>query len=278
MSTAWQPVTIIGAGRMGRGLELALRGAGAEVTLLSRSRRPEDTRPAALLLIATPDDAVAALATELAGERAVDGHQVVLHLSGLLDRRALEPLASTGAGLGSFHPLQSIADPAGAPARLAGAFAGLEGDERALQAGERLAAALGMRTVRLAPGAKPAYHAGAVIASNYAVVLADMAERLARQAGIGAEEAEAMYLPLMAGTVANLGLGPAGALTGPIRRGDAATVRSHLAVLGSGDRALYRALGLAALRLAREAGLAPESAREVERVLVEGTEARKPGS
>jgi predicted short-subunit dehydrogenase-like oxidoreductase (DUF2520 family) len=252
-------------------MELALRRAGVEVALLSRSRRPEETSGAALLLVATPDDVIAGLAAELAREQAVSAHQVVMHLSGLLDRRALESLAATGAGLGSFHPLQTIADPSSAPERLAGSYAGLEGDERALVAGERLASALGMRAVRLAPGAKPGYHAGAVIASNYAVVLADMAERLAREAGIAAEEAAAMYLPLMGGTVANLVLGPAAALTGPVRRGDVATVRSHLAVLGKADGVLYRALGLAALRLAREAGLPAESAAEVERALREGS-------
>ncbi|HET6578624.1 MAG TPA: Rossmann-like and DUF2520 domain-containing protein [Gemmatimonadales bacterium] len=269
--TEWQSVAIIGPGRMGRGIELALHRAGVEVTLLSRSRRPEETRGAGLLLIATPDDAIAGLASELARERAVGAHQVVLHLSGLLDRRPLESLASTGAGLGSFHPLQTIADPSSAPERLAGSYAGLEGDERALAAGERLASALGMRAVRLTPGAKPAYHAGAVIASNYTVVLADMAERLAREAGIAAEEAAAMYLPLMRGSVANLVLGPIAALTGPIRRGDVATVRRHLAVLGKEDGVLYRALGLAALRLARDAGLPAEAAAEVERELREGS-------
>ena len=62
ISTEWQPVAIIGAGRVGRGLELALRGAGAEVTLLPRSRRPEETRGAALVLIAVPDDAIARVA------------------------------------------------------------------------------------------------------------------------------------------------------------------------------------------------------------------------
>ena len=267
--TEWQPVAIIGAGRMGRGLALAIRRAGGEVALLSRGRKAEETRGAALVLIATPDEAIGDVAGELAHDGAVGERQVVLHLSGLLDRRALEPLVFTGAGLGSFHPLQAIADPASAPERFAGAFAGLEGDERALTAGERLASALGMRAVRLAPGAKPAYHAGAVVASNYTVVLAGMAERLAREAGVAAEAAATMYLPLMRGTVANLVLGPAAALTGPVRRGDVATVRSHLAVLGKEDRVLYRTLGLAALRLAREAGLPPEAAAEVERVLEE---------
>jgi predicted short-subunit dehydrogenase-like oxidoreductase (DUF2520 family) len=262
-------VAIIGAGRMGRGLALALAQAGCSVRLLGRERAGEETRDAELILLATPDDAIGGVAADLALGPAVAAHQVVLHLSGLLDRLALQALAFTGAGLGSFHPLQSIADPANAPGLLRGAYAGLEGDERALDAGERLAAGLGMRPVRLAPGAKAAYHAGAVMASNYAVVLAAVAERLARRAGVAAADAGALYLPLMQGTVANLTLGPAAALTGPIRRGDEATVRRHLAALDPEDRALYRDLGLAALRLAREAGLAEASAMAVERALVE---------
>jgi predicted short-subunit dehydrogenase-like oxidoreductase (DUF2520 family) len=267
LRSEWHPISIIGAGRMGRGLAIALERTGAEVGLLTRSRRPEETRHAGLVLLAVPDDTILSMAAELAKEGAVSARQVVLHLSGLLDRRALEPLAATGAGLGSFHPLQAIAEPSAAPELLAGSFAGLEGDGRALAAGEWLAATLGMRPVRLTPGAKPAYHAGAVIASNYAVVLADMAERLARQAGLSAADAAAMYLPLMQGSVANLAGGSIAALTGPIRRGDAATVRAHLAALAPEDGELYRQLGLAALRLAREAGLSPAAAAELQRAL-----------
>jgi predicted short-subunit dehydrogenase-like oxidoreductase (DUF2520 family) len=265
--SALEPVVIIGAGRMGQGLALALRGAGLELALIGRTRRPDDTRHAAVVLIATPDDAIGAVAADLARESAIGEEQVVLHLSGLLDRVALQPLAATGAALGSFHPLQSVADPTSAPERLRGSFAGLEGDQRALHAGERLAAALGMQAVRLAPGSKAAYHAGAVIASNYVVALAEVAGRLARQAGVPPNEAAELYLPLMRGTVANLAAGPAAALTGPIRRGDEATVRTHLAALGPEDRAIYRALGLVALRIAREAGLGEEPAARVERAL-----------
>ena len=262
-----QPVAIIGAGRMGRGLALALERAGAKAAVLGRERRPGDTLTAALVLLAVPDEAIRMVAKELACAGGVDGRQVVLHLSGLLDSRALAPLAPTGAALGSFHPLQSVADPADAPARLAGAFAGIEGDDRALAAAEGLAAALGMRPVRLEPGAKPAYHAGAVIASNYLVVLADLAERIARGTGIPPRDAARLYLPLMRGTVANLEQGPAGALTGPIRRGDAATVRAHLEVLSGEDRELYRALGRAALELARRAGLSEAAAERMAREL-----------
>jgi predicted short-subunit dehydrogenase-like oxidoreductase (DUF2520 family) len=267
--TVGGPIAIIGAGRMGRGLGLALQEAGVQATLLDRTRGPEDTLRAALVLIAVPDDSIGAVAADLAHGQAVGERHVVLHLSGLLDRDALRPLAGTGAALGSFHPLQSIADPSTASARLRGAFAGLEGDDRALDAGERLAGALGMHPVRLAPGAKAAYHAGAVIASNYVVVLASVAEGLALKAGVPPAEARALYLPLMQGTVANLALGPASALTGPVRRGDAASVRRHLAAVAPGDRALYRALGLVALSLAREAGLGEVQAAAVERALTD---------
>ena len=261
------PVAIIGAGRMGRGLSLALEEAGVEATLLNRTRRPEDTLQAPLVLIAVPDDAIGGVAADLARGQAVGEGHIVLHLSGLLDRDALRPLADTGAALGSFHPLQSVADPSTAGARLRGAFAGLEGDDRALDAGEWLAGALGMHPVRLAPGAKAAYHAGAVIASNYVVVLASLAEGLARRAGVPPAEARVLYLPLMQGTVANLAFGPATALTGPVRRGDVATVRRHLAALAPQERALYRALGLVALGLARDAGLDEAAAAAVERAL-----------
>ena len=121
----------------------------------------------------------------------------------------------------------------------------------------------------MAPGTKPAYHAGAVITSNYVVVLAALAEQLAREAGVPPADAVRLYLPLMQGTVANLSLGPAAALTGPIRRGDVATVRRHLAVLDPGQRLVYRTLGLAAVPLAREAGLAEAAAAAVEAALLE---------
>ena len=264
------PVTIIGQGRMGCGLAQALEAAGASVALVGRARRPDEVRRARLVIVATPDDAIGGAAAELAREGSVGPEHVVLHLSGLLDRLALHALAETGAALGSFHPLQSVADPATAAARLRGAYAGLEGDERALEAGERLAATLGMRPVRLAAGSKTAYHAGAVFASNFVVVLVALAEELAQRAGVPPADASSLYLPLLQGTAANLPLGPVAALTGPIRRGDEATVRAHLAVLGPAERRVYRALGREALRLARAGGLADAPAAAVQRALADG--------
>jgi predicted short-subunit dehydrogenase-like oxidoreductase (DUF2520 family) len=169
--------------------------------------------------------------------------------------------------------LQTIVDPSSAAERLAGCYVGIEGDDRALAMGKRLAANLRMRPVELAADRKAAYHAAAVFAANYTVALAGIAERLARSAGVPPEVAGQLYRPLMQGVVSNLEAGPAAALTGPIRRGDVDTIRAHLASLDPADRQLYRSLGLAALRLAREAGLGAEPARKVEQILTDANEA-----
>ena len=274
-------VTIIGAGRMGQGLGLALKRRGYKIALVARTprdvtpplmlhqgSRAEATAEAELVLIATPDDAIGSVAAELAREGAITRDQVVLHLSGLLDRSALLPLEETGAGCGSFHPLQSVAEAATAAERLKGAYVGIEGDDRALVAAERLANTLRMIPVRIPASAKPAYHAGAAFVANYTVALVGVAERLARSAGVAPEIAARIYLPLLGGAVANLNaLGPAASLTGAVRRGDEQTIRAHLKALSPEDRTLYRTVSRAAITLAKEAGLPDGAAQRVEEAL-----------
>ncbi len=267
-------IAIIGGGRMGRGLAVALAEADERVELWSRRESTGGVRDAvggaAVVIVAVPDDAIALVASQLALTGAISADQVVLHLSGLLDRGALAALAPTGAALGSFHPMQSIADPARAKESWRGAAVGLEGDSRAVAQGERLAGLLGLVPVHLPPGSKPLYHAGAVIASNYLVALAGWAQRLGESAGLSPEAVLALYRPIMSGTAANLLVRtPAEALTGPVARGDVATIEAHLQALPATDRPLYAMLGLEALRLGRNAGLAEEKAAEVERVLRE---------
>lgn len=277
-------VAVVGAGRMGQGIALALSRSGAQVALLGRTAKevpaplairvddwPGALGPAEAVLLAVPDQAIAEVAGRLLAEGAIGAGHAVLHLSGLLDRRALAALEPTGAALGSFHPLQTVAEPATAPERLRGAYAGIEGDDRAVAVGERLAQAVGLIPVRLPAEAKPAYHAGATLVANYTVALMGVAVRLAGRAGVPADVAAKLYLPLLHGAADNLDrLRPALALTGAVRRGDAATVAAHLAALEAGERPLYVALGEEALALAREAGLATEAAGRVERVLLEG--------
>lgn len=265
-------IAIIGGGRMGRGLANALSQAGERVVLWSRREATgaveDSVSGARTIVLAVPDDAIGVLASELARAQSVKPDQVVLHLSGLHGSDALAPLAQCGASLGSMHPLQTVADPETAVERWRGAYAAVEGDDRAMREGERLSRLLGLQPFRLSLDQKAVYHAGAVLVGNYAVALAGAASRLAKSAGVPPELAEKMYLPLLQGALENLGRqSVASALTGPVRRGDVNTIREHLEALSTDDRRLYAVLGLEALRLAREAGLDEASAAEVERVL-----------
>lgn len=257
-------VGIIGPGRAGLGLALALARAGHEVKLHGRSPRsvpppltlttgpiPPWLDATGVVVIAVPDDAISGLAASLAQTGKVGARHVILHLSGVLDRNALQALAKTGAGLGSLHPLQSLSDPATAPERLSGAFAGVEGDDRAASAAADLARSVGLKPFRLSAGKKACYHAGAVTAANFLVTLYGTAEKLFTRAGVPPPEARAALLALMRGVLENVqASGAAGALTGPVARGDAKTVRLHLEALDGREAELYRALSRATLELA----------------------------
>lgn len=273
-------MAVIGPGRVGLSLARALVHSGRTVRVLSRRAKalPEPLAPATidwdaaigtvdLVLVAVPDDALSHVAARLARGGAVNGRHVVLHTSGLHDRSVFAPLHSSGAGLGSWHPLQAFALPVGEPGALAGSPALIEGDARALAMGRELADVLHLRPViEIAAERKAAYHAGAVFASNYLVVLADIAARLAREAGADAASAQ-LFLPLMRRTLANYGAGGAATLTGPISRGDAGTVAGHLDALQGSERALYIALGREALRLAAASGLDAQKVKAIEQLL-----------
>src|SRR6266567_602480 len=150
-------VGVIGPGRAGTGLALALARAGWTVYLHGRGAKAvpaplaltvgADTPPpwmarASVVVLAVRDDAIRPLADSLARAGAVRPEQVVLHLSGALGQEALGPLVPSQAALGSLHPLQTIVDPERAPERLRGAWSAVEGMPRAIEAGERIAAAV----------------------------------------------------------------------------------------------------------------------------------------
>lgn len=282
---ALERVTVLGAGRMGQGLALALRRSGLPALLWGRRAKPVHRElqlqtgefekaigADGLLLLAVPDEAIMPLAGDLAEAGTLGPGHVVLHLSGLLDRGALGPLEGRVGGLGSFHPLQAIADPATAAERWRGAYAAIEGDPPARTAGRELAERLGLVPFDIEAASKPAYHAAATLLSNYMVTLLRTAETIALRAGVSPRLAGSIYLRLLEGTAANLAAqAPAEALTGPIVRGDLATVVSHLEALAGGERRLYAELGLATLALARAAGRGSERTAELERVLKEAT-------
>ncbi len=220
------------------------------------------------VILTVRDDAITPLATSLATARAITERHVVLHLSGVQGQEALGPLVTTRAALGSFHPLQTIVEPELTPGRLKGAWAAVEGMPRAIEAGERIAQDLGMRPFRIATKSKAIYHAGAVFASNYLVVVEAVAQRLLRHAGLSDADAWAALRPLVEGTFENLSRHePREALTGPLVRGDTATIVRHLESLAVDDAKLYRALGRAALELAQKTGMDEQTAERVAEAL-----------
>jgi predicted short-subunit dehydrogenase-like oxidoreductase (DUF2520 family) len=182
---------------------------------------------------------------------------VVLHTSGA--HASADVLAAARPhvrAVGTLHPLVSFADPRAAAEALDSIAFGIEGDEPARAMASRLVRALGARAVFLDGESMPLYHAGAVIAANYVVALADVARALLVKAGVSQEQALPALIPLMSSVVQNLSqLGLPGALTGPVERGDVSSVEQHLRILE--QRApemldLYRRLGRDVLRLARE--------------------------
>ncbi len=277
-------IGLIGPGRAGVGLALALAQAGYTIRLHGRNKKTipapltltvgDGTKPppwigeTPIVILAVRDDAIQPLAQSLATSRAINERQIVLHLSGVQGQEALGALVGSRAALGSLHPLQTIVEPEETPERLKGAWAAVEGMARAVEAGEQLARDLGMRPFRIATKAKAIYHAGAVFASNYLVVVEAVAQRLLRHAGLSDADAWAALRPLVEGTFENLTrYEPREALTGPVVRGDTATIGRHLAALTLDDAKLYRALGRAALELAQKQGMDEKTAEQVAKAL-----------
>lgn len=230
---------VIGAGRAGSSFAGALDAVGW--TVPPTLGRDDDVVEAAqgvdLVLIATPDAAIAGVAASVR-----PGDAVIAHVAGSLGLEVLTPHRRRAA----IHPLVSLPNASvGADRLLAGASFAVAGDPIAAE----VVAALGGNAFGVADDDRAAYHAAACIASNHLVALLGQVERVGATAGVPLEA----YLDLVRGTVENVAdLGPAAALTGPAARGDLATIERHLAALDPAERPAYRALMEAARALAAE--------------------------
>ncbi|MEA2429209.1 MAG: hypothetical protein QOF37_2837 [Thermoleophilaceae bacterium] len=201
-------VAVVGRGHLGRSLSAALSAAGYDAgPPLGRGELPA---AADAILLCVPDSEIAAAASAVAGAAPYVGHT-----SGATPLTALEAAGAQAFGL---HPLQTVtvegADLSGCGAAVAGAT------PAALDLARTLAERLGMTPFEVRDDQRAAYHAAASIASNYLVTLEWAAQTLAARAGV-----DAPFGPLVRTTLENvLALGPRAALTGPIARGDEATV------------------------------------------------------
>ncbi len=218
---ALPPILLVGPGRVGTALHRAGTDAGLTVTLAGRGdlESPSGTPGAALLCV--PDEEIAAAAESVLA--AHPGIRFVGHTSGATGLDSLPPTASRF----SLHPLQTVPDGTvslvGAPAAVAGS------DGPALELATGLAEALGMRPFEVPEESRAAYHAAASIASNFLVALEASATELLDAAGI--DDGRELLTPLVLQTAANWSERGGDALTGPIARGDEATVEAHRAAI-----------------------------------------------
>lgn len=231
---------------------------------------PADVLPhCQIALLTVADDAIAAVVEEMldALRKGAQPGVVVVHTSGARELDMFDALTAFGMTGGSLHPAFPFTG--SQIGSVEGAAFAIETDERAAAPFvyawlESLVMAMGGVPLRIPRGSKALYHAALVIASNYMVVLYALAERQFRQMGLDSEAAKAALLPLMRASLDNIAAqGVPAALPGPLVRGDAGTVAANLAALADDPeaQAIYRALALAALPMARARGVETEALR-----------------
>jgi predicted short-subunit dehydrogenase-like oxidoreductase (DUF2520 family) len=302
-------VAVIGAGRLGTALGQALFKAGYPVEIVVARRRTSAQRAAkligkdtaalsaqqlnrlspdqadrlsrcTLILISTPDDAIAPVAEQLSvllrsrdvEPRRASFRRVALHTSGALSAEILSPLKRAGFATGSLHPLVSISDSRAGADAFQDAFFAIEGDSLAARAAKAVVTSLGGQSFSISPGAKALYHAAAVTTSGHVVALFDIALEMLISCGLSRRRSRQILLPLLESTTRNLSTkDPRLALTGTFARGDVATARRHLASLKSRKLpdalAAYILLGHRSLLLARDRGANREGLARIAEML-----------
>jgi predicted short-subunit dehydrogenase-like oxidoreductase (DUF2520 family) len=259
-------IGIIGAGKVGFTLALALTKAGYTVNAvsslsISSAYKLADKLPSAvvfegsqgvadacdIIFIATPDSAISQIAASITPHP----NQIVCHLAAGVPIKVLDPLRTQGAVTGVFHPLQAIGS--SNAAILPGITFAIEADEPLFKILREMAVALGGRVIELKGDDRVLYHASAIMASNYLVTLVSLAAGLWQ--GFGTQEqAIRALVPLIRGTLDNIEqIGIPDCLTGPISRGDTETIEKHLRIVAEfAPQTLdaYKMLGLKTIPIA----------------------------
>jgi predicted short-subunit dehydrogenase-like oxidoreductase (DUF2520 family) len=194
----------------------------------------------------------------ISGHRGFEENAVAIHCSGALSSEILSSARECGAMVASLHPLQSFASADQAVSLVPGSFCTIEGDRDALLIVRQIVEDLGGTVLEIAAEKKTLYHAGAVAASNYLVTLIHLALKLNEAAGLPGDTSFNALLPLIRGTLANIrAKGIPCALTGPVARGDVATVSGHVKAIEKDAPELlplYSCLGLCTVDLAKAKG------------------------
>jgi predicted short-subunit dehydrogenase-like oxidoreductase (DUF2520 family) len=279
--TAKPTVSVIGAGRLGTAIAIALAGSGYRIVSLVGRRRPQvrkaaaildvpceilvakelaDYTPAELVIVAVPDDRISQISEQLDQIQPKRNRSTVLHTSGALSSSVFSELRKKGWHTGSVHPLVSVSDPRVGAIAFRNSYWCVEGDTVALRLARTLVRDVGGTSFSVKSKDKPLYHAAAVMSSGNVMALFDIALEMLEKCGLSRSKAQRVLFPLLQSTISNLShFDPEGAMTGPFSRGDLSTVKLHL--LAMLDKRLaealevYRLLGKHSLKLA--SGKAP---------------------
>jgi predicted short-subunit dehydrogenase-like oxidoreductase (DUF2520 family) len=262
-------IAIIGAGRLGTSLALALHQAGYPIREIVSRSRAASIKPAKalagkvksnastiakaeldadLLWLTVPDSQISAIARQLAAKK-LNSPKTIFHSSGALASDELNPLRKQGIFVASVHPLMTFIR--GAIPSLQSVPFAVEGDRKAIRMAQTIARDLGGQPFTIPARAKPLYHAWGAFLSPLLVAALITSEQVARAAGLSTRQARQKMMPIVRQTFANYAaLGPAASFSGPLVRGDAHILRRHLSHLKKvpAARAVYLALTAAALR------------------------------
>jgi len=284
-------IGFIGAGKTATALGIYLGSCGFEITgyssksaasaqkaALITGSKACDARQVAegsdLIFVATPDGSIRSVCEQMAAAGLFTESHTVVHLSGALSSQELQSAREAGSTVASLHPLQSFADPQEAAEKLHRTVFTLEGEGEGLTLIEGLLESTGNSFFTISKDSKPLYHAAACFASNYAVSLFSCVLEIMEHIGIDKARAFEAIRPLTDGTLDNISLlGIEKSLTGPIARGDADTVRTHMAAFEESGlesmQRLYCELGLRAAQIAGKTIQSPERLVEIEKILKE---------
>lgn len=262
-----ETIAIIGAGRLGSSMARNLAGVGYTISeIVCRPNRRSRAKAARLagevnasvstasrahlaadvIWFCVPDSEIVAAAESLASR---DWRtKIALHSSGVLPSGALQCLRATGAWVASVHPLMTFVE--GSRPSLEGVPFAIEGDAAAVRVARRIVRSLGGRGFNIRAEDKVAYHAFATMICPLLIALLAASESVAALAGISGRDARRRMLPILRQTLANYQkLGAAASFSGPLVRGDVATIQQHLSALREAPegKCIYSALARAAL-------------------------------
>jgi predicted short-subunit dehydrogenase-like oxidoreductase (DUF2520 family) len=267
-------ISIIGAGRLGTSLGAALSKKGYRIKSLScktaRSAKESRTiigqgkasvdniqtaKSGDILFLCLPDDEILKVAKELDSANINWSERYIFHCSGLLSSKVLKPFSAKGASAASIHPIQSFAHKKSPPGQFENIYFGLEGEIEALKMSQEIIERLGGRSLIIKAKDKAVYHAACSIASNFFVVLLDIASTLLTRIDIPEEQAFQALYPLVKGTLHNVKkFNIRSSLTGPVMRGERESVEKHLEALRKfpPNDETYSNLASSALEIARK--------------------------